>query len=1288
MRFVGGSVAGTDKISIGAYDGQDWGLQFAIITTQKVNQAPVVTAYNQTVNSGSSTSLSFSVTDPDGDQIRYYYFSDNNSSSTSGYFTVNGVKQTSGFYVDPDKLNTVRFVGGSAAGTDPIRIWAYDGQDWGYKDATMTTQQVNRAPVVTAYDRTVNSGSSNSLSFSASDPDGDRISYYYFSDYNTSSTSGYFTLNGVKQTSSFSVAADNLNTVRFVGGSAAGTDEIRIWAYDGQTWGSNDATITTQQANRAPVVTAYDRTVNSGSSNSLSFSASDPDGDRISYYYFSDYNTSSTSGYFTLNGVKQTSSFSVAADNLNTVRFVGGSAAGTDEIRIWAYDGQTWGSNDATITTQQANRAPVVTAYDRTVNSGSSINPGFYVSDPDGDQITRYYFSDYNTSSTSGYFTLNGVKQTSSFFVDADKLNTVRFVGGSATGTDQIRIWAYDGQTWGSNDATITTQKVNRAPVVTAYNQTVRRNQSIQPSFSVTDADGDTMTRYAFFDGNTSSTSGYFTVNGVKQAAGQTFYVNADQLNTVRFVGGSSNSNDYVYTRAYDGSAWSNWKDYLMKTEGGSKPVVSATDQTVKRNQSIQPSFSVTDADGDTMTRYRFFDGDNSSTSGYFTVNGVKKAAHQTFYVDADQLHTVRFVGGSVAGNDRVYVSATDGLDGWSTWQDYLMKTEGGSKPVVSATDQTVKRNQSIQPSFSVTDADGDTMTRYRFFDGDNSSTSGYFTVNGVKKAAHQTFYVDADQLHTVRFVGGSVAGNDRVYVSATDGIDGWSTWQDYLMKTQSGSNPVVTASDQTVNANESMKLSFSVTDADGDTMTRYAFFDGNSSSTSGYFTVNGVKQAAGQTFYVDADKLDTVRFVGGAVAGIDGLHVRTSDGVDGWSEWTKFNVSTKATVINDWFEQNIKDAAIRSLARSRFQDGELDRKDMIDIFINATDSGVVDAYEFADLQTLTSNKDYIKMPDYVQILSTKISHGNPANKSYRGTYLGNLQAGSSGEHLGKLIKKHFLGQDHPLPKGEYSYGSASNVEYRYAEGQLFQNGISYEDIKQGAVGDCYYLASLAAVAQKTPNVIKDMFIDNGIDEDGNRTYTVRFYNNGQVDYVTVDRYLPTNKNNGSLPFAGVGNGHTYKNSNNELWVALAEKAYAQMNEAGWMKRYTTDEGIDLHGLNSYKGIEGGWTNVSVAHINNQSGTRHSISSSTASSVVTAFNFGKLVNFSSLGKEATHGSPVVSSHAYTMVDYNQSTGKFKLFNPWGLDGGTEPGDSAFKPGILEMSWNEIKTYFRYWRVNG
>jgi hypothetical protein len=587
--------------------------------------------------------------------------------------------------------------------------------------------------------------------------------------------------------------------------------------------------------------------------------------------------------------------------------------------------------------------------------------------------------------------------------------------------------------------------------------------------------------------------------------------------------------------------------------------------------------------------------------------------------------------------------------------------------PVVSASDQTVRRNQSIQPSFSVTDTDGDKITRYAFYDGNSSATSGYFTVNGITQAAGQTFYVDADKLNTVSFVGGSSATNDYVYTQAYDGT-AWSTWKGYNIQTQSGSNPVVTASDQTVNANESIKLSFSVTDADGDKITRYAFLDGNSSTTSGYFTVNGVKQAAGQTFYVDADKLNTVAFVGGTVAGVDAVSIAASDGVDGWSSGKQFNVSTKS-VVTDWFEQNIKDLAIRSLARSRFQDGLLDRQDMIDIFTNAKDGGVVDADEFADLKTLTSNTSYIQMRDYVRVLSKKISEGNPANNKYQGTYLGNLQAGSSAEQLDKLINEHFLGKDRPACEGQFTYsnGTVIDMSYQQAQGNLFQNGISYEDVKQGIAGDCYYLASLAAVAQKTPNIIQDMFIDNG---DG--TYTVRFFNNGQADYVTVDRYLPTEKNGGWLPFAKVGGyWNTYNDSANELWVALAEKAYAQMNEAGWILQ---------DGTNTYKGIEYGSTYYSTPQISNKSGNYNQIlQSSIPTSVVTAFNSGKLISFGS--KKLSDTEPVVSNHLYTMVGYNQSTGQFKLFNPWGIGNGKDGG-------YLNFTWSQVQAYFDDWTVNG
>src|SRR5262249_4155892 len=140
-----------------------------------------------------------------------------------------------------------------------------------------------------------------------------------------------------------------------------------------------------------------------------------------------------------------------------------------------------------------------------------------------------------------------------------------------------------------------------------------------------------------------------------------------------------------------------------------------------------------------------------------------------------------------------------------------------------------------------------------------------------------------------------------------------------------------------------------------------------------------------------------------------------------------------------------------------------------------------------------------------------------------------------------ELVGKWFRGSDHPLALD----ANGVRYTYRYANGSLFVNGVSYTDIRQGAVGDCYYLSALAEMAMQTPGLVQTMFSDNG-----DSTYTVRFFHNGVADYVTVDRYLPTDTQ-GRFVYACQGD---YASSTgNELWVALAEKAYAQVNEEGWL---------------------------------------------------------------------------------------------------------------------------------------
>ena len=193
----------------------------------------------------------------------------------------------------------------------------------------------------------------------------------------------------------------------------------------------------------------------------------------------------------------------------------------------------------------------------------------------------------------------------------------------------------------------------------------------------------------------------------------------------------------------------------------------------------------------------------------------------------------------------------------------------------------------------------------------------------------------------------------------------------------------------------------------------------------------------------------------------------------------------------------------------------------------------------------------------YVQNLSAKVALGNPANAHYQGEDLGDLAAGDSADHLEKLVNKWFLGLDRPSS----TIGTDTYV-YAEAKASLFPYAPVYTDVRQGHVGDCYLMSGLAEIAMHNRAAIQNMFIVNG---DG--TYTVRFYNGRQADYVTVDSYLPAN-DQGEYVFAN--HGQSLEDTTIALWVPLAEKAYAQINEEGWLR---TD------GHNTYASLDGGWPN-------------------------------------------------------------------------------------------------------------
>jgi Calpain family cysteine protease len=205
----------------------------------------------------------------------------------------------------------------------------------------------------------------------------------------------------------------------------------------------------------------------------------------------------------------------------------------------------------------------------------------------------------------------------------------------------------------------------------------------------------------------------------------------------------------------------------------------------------------------------------------------------------------------------------------------------------------------------------------------------------------------------------------------------------------------------------------------------------------------------------------------------------------------------------------------------------------------------------------------------------------------------------------------------------------------------------SYLDVDQGDVGDCWLLAGLAEVAARDPQDIEDMFTYDGTTVVKGATvglYTVQFFNsNGSAFDVEVNAELPAAGEYYDFVTNGLGT--------QVLWVALAEKAYAEANSVG----YVTTSHKDVGG---YNGLNGGDPSWALQAITGNSASDKKIN---PSHVATAWGSGDLVVLTTSKPRSSH---ILGDHCYAVVDYSASGVKpYEAFNPWGAD------DSGLVPGF-------------------
>ena len=187
--------------------------------------------------------------------------------------------------------------------------------------------------------------------------------------------------------------------------------------------------------------------------------------------------------------------------------------------------------------------------------------------------------------------------------------------------------------------------------------------------------------------------------------------------------------------------------------------------------------------------------------------------------------------------------------------------------------------------------------------------------------------------------------------------------------------------------------------------------------------------------------------------------------------------------------------------------------------------------------------------------------------------------------------------------------------EVRGEEYNLF-HGIDPKDIDQGALGDCYLLSAIAALADRPERIMK-LFEETEVNQEG--IFCIHMNKHGLPVKIIVDDYIPWWKDRKS-PLEAFSRG------TKECWVQLIEKAYAK-----------------LHGC--YDLIRSGWTHDAMRDLTGAPGWYYNCH--TDDGVIELFKKARLENhlcFASTNKteivtdEVLKEKGLVGGHAYAVLD--------------------------------------------------
>ena len=490
-----------------------------------------------------------------------------------------------------------------------------------------------------------------------------------------------------------------------------------------------------------------------------------------------------------------------------------------------------------------------------------------------------------------GFFTLNGNVLAANRFhvIDLDEVDNVFYTGGPTESGETFSLQAFDAALLRSQLVTAPIFTGNSSPVVNPIGSPrVRSEQRIAASsiFNVTDFDGDAIERLLIVDRNPAFNSGFWELNGQRQAAGSFFRIDANQLSQLRFVGGTPGGiNDTVGIQAFDGRTFSEVTDIIVRTT--SAPTIVGTGASVLSGETVLAStlFNVVDGDGDSPQTYFITDRNTSPNTGFFELDGVRLASAEFQQLNAAQFSRLRYRGGTRSSTENVGVQVSDGFE-LSAITNVRVSTI--STPTLTASNASVLPGRSLNVSSLVNfqDADGDEAVSYRLLDRFASNLTGRFELDGSQLPTGTFFEVNAAQFERLQYVGGVFGRlNEEILISASDG-SGFGDVESFVITTLENANaPVLQAFN--VNGRVGTVLSaralFNFTDVEGDTLTTVTFTDNDSQTNGNFFSIDGVQQTAQRSFTVDFSLVEAgrVTYTLGSSGDTESFRINASDGTN-----------------------------------------------------------------------------------------------------------------------------------------------------------------------------------------------------------------------------------------------------------------------------------------------------------------------------------------------------------------------------------------------------------------------